>query len=578
MKFSELAKYFERLEATTKRLEMFEILAELFRNAESNEIDKIIYLSQGQLIPSFQGLEIGMSEKLLIRALAGTVQSETKHVGAQFKELGDLGKTAEQLISWRGKGLTISAVYHELLSIAKTGGEGSVERKLKILQNLFHQSSAQEVKYISRFVVGRLRLGVGDAAVLEALSLARLGSREHRSQLERAYNRCSDLGLVAKAVFEKGEKGIEQIKVQVGYPIRMALCERLSSAEEIIEKIGRCAVEVKYDGFRLQIHKKGGDISLFSRNLERTTPMFPEIVEATRKQLTARDVIFEGEAIAYDEATGELHPFQVTMQRKRKHGIKEIAKEFPLKFFAFDLLYADGMDYTSQPYTERRHQLNELIRPDTGVVLSEITVTEDPKKISLFFDDAVGRGLEGIIAKRLDAPYTAGARNFNWIKLKRSYKGELTDTLDVCIVGYLKGKGQRARFGIGTVLGAVYDPESDTFKTVSKIGSGFTEEEWSQLREKLDDIAIPHKPARVDSIMEPDVWVQPQYVITVTADEITRSPTHTAGKQGDEPGYALRFPRAQGFIRTDKRPEDANTVAEVLEMFKQQKHVKLEEK
>ena len=578
MKFSELASYFERLEATTKRLEMFEILAELFRKAEAHEIDKIIYLSQGQLVPSFQGLEMGMSEKLLIRVLAGAAQCESGKVATLFRQVGDLGKVAEELVTGGGKGLSIAQVYDQFLRISQTGGEGSVEKKIEILQNLLSQASAIESKYIARFVVGRLRLGVGDAAVLEALSLARLGSREHRSRLERAYNLCSDLGLVAKALFEKGERGIEVIKVQVGYPIRMALCERLSSAEEIVEKIGRCAVEVKYDGFRLQVHKKGGNVNLFSRNLERTTLMFPEIVEATRQQLTAREVIFEGEAIAYDEATGELHAFQVTMQRKRKHGIDEIAKEFPLKFFAFDLLYADGTDYTDRPYTERRDRLHSLIRPDTRIVLSETVITDDPKKVNLFFDDAVGKGLEGIIAKRLDAPYTAGARNFNWIKLKRSYKGELTDTLDVCIVGYFKGKGQRAKFGIGTILGAVYDPESDTFKTVSKIGSGFTEEEWSQLREMLDEIAIPHKPARVDSVMEPDVWVQTQYVITVTADEITRSPTHTCGKQGDEPGYALRFPRAQGFIRTDKRPEDANTVAEVLEMFKQQKHVKLEGK
>jgi DNA ligase-1 len=578
MKFLELVSYFEQLEATTKRLEMFEILAELFRKAEAYEIDKIIYLSQGQLVPSFQGLEMGMSEKLLIRVLAGTAQCESEKVAALFRRVGDMGKVAEELVTWRGKGLSIAQVYDQFLRIAQTGGEGSVEKKIEILQDMLSQASAIEAKYVTRFVVGRLRLGVGDAAVLEALSLARLGSREHRSRLERAYNLCSDLGLVAKALFEKGERGIEKIKVQVGYPIRMALCERLSSAEEIVEKIGRCAAEVKYDGFRLQVHKKGEDVSLFSRNLERTTPMFPEIVEATRQQIAAREAIFEGEALAYDEATGELRPFQVTMQRKRKHGINKIAKEFPLKFFAFDLLYGDGVDYTDRPYTERRDKLNELIRQDTGIVLSDTIVTDDPKKMSLFFDEAVGKGLEGIIAKRLDAPYTAGARNFNWIKLKRSYKGELTDTLDVCIVGYFKGKGQRARFGIGTVLGAVYDPKSDTFKTVSKIGSGFTEEEWSQLRQMLDEIAIPHKPARVDSVMEPDVWVQPQYVITVTADEITRSPTHTCGKHGDEPGYALRFPRAQGFIRTDKRPEDANTVAEVLEMFNQQRHVKLEEK
>ncbi|MGH7274086.1 MAG: ATP-dependent DNA ligase [Nitrospiria bacterium] len=580
MKFSELVKYFERLEATPKRLEMFDILAELFRTADAHVIDKIIYLSQGQLVPSFQGLEMGMSEKLLLRALAGVTGHEPERVLGDFKRLGDLGKTAGELIRGKGRGLTITEVYEQFLSIAKTGGEGSVERKIQILQNLFLQASASEAKYIARFVVGRLRLGVGDAAVLEALSLARFGGREQRPRLERAYNLCSDLGLVGKVLVEKGEQGIDKIRVQVGYPIRMALCERLTSAEEIIEKIGPCEVEVKYDGFRLQVHKQGNEVNLFSRNLERTTPMFPEIEEAAKRQVAAREAIFEGEAIAHDESTGELHPFQITMQRKRKYDIDKIAKEFPLKFFAFDLLFADGRDYTDRPYIERREKLKDLIRPETVIVLSEARMIEKPKEMSQFFDQAVGRGLEGIIAKRLDAPYTAGARNFNWIKLKRSYKVELTDSLDVCIVGFYFGKGQRAQFGLGAVLVAVYDPENDLYKTISRIGTGFSEDELKELKKLLDPYKVSEKPPQVDSGAAPEVWVEPQVVVTVVADEITRSPFHTAGKPKyiQDSGYALRFPRIQGFVRTDKRPEDITTEQEVHDMFTRQRHVKLEPK
>jgi DNA ligase 1 len=576
MKFQDLVNYFERLEATSKRLEMFEILAELFRLAEPGEIAEIIYLSQGQLLPSFQGLEIGMSEKLLIRALAATTETEVSEISLEFKKSGDLGKTAERFVKGKGRGLSILEVYQVLLTIARTAGEGSVEKKISLLSNLVSKAQASEAKFISRFVVGRLRLGVGDAAVLEALSLARLGSREHRAELERAYNLCSDLGLVAKMLFEKGLDGVRKIKVQLGYPIRMALCERLTSADEIIGKLGRCSVEAKYDGFRCQIHKMKDRIEIFSRNLERTTPMFPEIVEAAETRMKAETLIFEGEALAYQEATGELLPFQVTIQRKRKHGIEDIAKAYPLRFYTFDLLYLDGKDCTDQPYLERRKKLAQLIQRDTVLELSEAIETEDPKEIQQFFDRSIERGLEGIVAKRLDAPYSAGARNFNWIKLKRSYKGELSDTVDVCIVGYFKGKGHRAQFGLGTVLGAVYDQETDTFETISKIGSGFTEEELMTLSEMLDKIAVPHKPARVDSLMIPDVWVEPRYVVTVMADEITRSPLHTAGKKGEEPGYALRFPRVQGFIRQDKSPEDATTVKEVVKLAQQQRRVKLE--
>ncbi len=570
MKFSELCSYFERLEATTKRLEMFDILSQLFREASVEEIDEIVYLIQGQLLPAFKGVEIGMSEKLLARSLANALGMSVGGVWANFKTSGDFGKTAEELIRGRGKVMSVVEVYDAIMEIAKESGEGSQERKITSLGALLSKASPKEAKYIARFVIGRLRLGIGDATIMEGLCVAK-ADRGFREQLERAYNLCSDLGYVADKLYRSGRAGIRGIRAQVGYPIRMALCERLPSSDDIIKKIGKCAVEAKYDGFRCQVHKKGADIEIFSRNLERTTPMFPEIVDAA-KRLNAKNAIFEGEALAYNESTGELLPFQVTVQRKRKHGIEEMAKEYPLKLFAFDLLYLDGEDYTEKPYANRRKVLERLVSDDV-IKSSDIIITDDPERVRRYFEEEIEKGLEGVVAKRLEAPYSAGARNFNWIKLKRSYRGELADTIDVCIVGYFKGKGLRAKFGIGAVLGAVYDPKDDVFKTVSKVGSGFTEEGWVRLREALDEIAVKRRPARVDSLMEPDVWVEPKYVITVTADEITRSPMHTAGKTEIESGYALRFPRAQGEIRSDKKAEDADTVEDIIEMFRMQRKV-----
>jgi DNA ligase-1 len=574
MKFKKLCEYFERLEETTKRLEMFDILAELFRESSSEDIDKIIYLSQGQLLPPFYGVEFGISEKLLIRALSDATNTPTKKVEQTFRHTGDLGKTAEELNKREGYNLSVNEVYSELLDIAQIGGAGSVEKKISFLSNLFKGVSPKEAKYIARFVIGRLRLGIGDPTVLEALALS-IGNRELRPDLERAYNLCSDLGLVAKTLFDKGIEGVKKFKIQVGYPVRMALCERLSSSEEIVEKIGKAAIEAKYDGFRVQCHKNDDKIELFSRNLERTTHMFPEITMAIKQFINAKTAIIEGEALAFNEQTGELFPFQVTIQRKRKHGIEELAKELPLKFFVFDLLYLNGVDYTEKPFIERRKKLESIIKKNNIIEPSEMFITDKASEIFKYFETAIERGLEGVVAKRLDAPYSAGARNFNWIKLKRSYKGELADTIDVCIVGYFRGKGARAKFGLGALLGAVYDPETDSFKTISKIGSGFKEEEFFELKKMLDEISLKHKHPRVDSIIDADVWVEPRYVITVTADEITRSPTHTAGRDKDGIGYALRFPRAVGFIRLDKNPEDANTVKEILEMFKQQKQVSI---
>lgn len=572
MKFEKLCAYFERLEETTKRLEMFDILAGLFKEASGEDIDKIIYLSQGQLVPPFHGLEIGISEKLLIRAISDATDTPTKKVEHTFMHTGDMGRTAEELNKRKGYDLTVKQVYGELMDIAQTGGHGSVEKKIGLLSNLFKGVSPIEAKYITRFVIGRLRLGIGDPTVLEALALS-IGNRELRPELERAYNLCSDLGLVAKTLIDKGIEGVKKFRVQVGYPIRMALCERLSSSEDIIQKIGRAAIEAKYDGFRVQCHKDDENVELFSRNLERTTHMFPEITMAMKKYINAKKAIIEGEALAYNEGTGELFPFQVTIQRKRKHGIEELSKELPLKFFVFDLLYLDGVDYTEKPFSERRKKLEAIIKKNEVIEPSEMFVTDAPSRIFKYFESAIERGLEGVVAKRLDAPYSAGARNFNWIKLKRSYKGELADTIDVCIVGYFRGKGARAKFSVGALLGAVYEPSTDTFKTISKIGSGFKEDEFFELKKVLDEITIKHKHPRVDSVIDADVWVEPRYVITVMADEITRSPAHTAGRDKDGIGYALRFPRSTGFIRFDKNPEDANTVKEIIEMFKQQKQV-----
>jgi DNA ligase-1 len=244
--------------------------------------------------------------------------------------------------------------------------------------------------------------------------------------------------------------------------------------------------------------------------------------------------------------------------------------KFPLRLVAFDLLYVDGKDFTGEPYERRHDKLKSILGEGERIQVAQNLVTQDAKEIEKYFLEAITGGLEGIMAKRLDSRYQAGARNFNWIKLKRSYQGHLSDTIDGVVLGYLRGRGMRARFGIGALLVGVYDAKRDRFETVAKIGTGFSDEEWPKMRKMLDEVKVDHKPARVDAVLEPDVWVEPKYVIEMQADEITRSPIHTAGKVADDPGYALRFPRVVGFIRVDKRPEDATTVGEILKMFDKQ--------
>jgi DNA ligase-1 len=524
-----------------------------------------------------------MGEKFVEGAIAIATGYSRNKVDEVYKKTGDLGKTAEQLLSSKKQTslfkepLIVEKVFENFLKIAKTGGAGSQGIKIKSLAELLNNATPKEARYITRLPIGRLRLGIGDPTMLDALSKFKAGDKSLREELERAYNLCSDLGLVAKVFFEEEMEGIRKFKVKVFHPIRPALAERLPSGEEIIEKIGKCAVEKKYDGLRLQCHKQDEKVEIFSRRLERMTHMFPEIVEGVKKQIRAKDAILEGEALAFNDASGEYYPFQLTIQRKRKYGIKEMAEEYPLRLFAFDLLYADRNDLTRTPYYERRKKLEKIISAGDVIEPSEMIITEDPKKLEEYFEDSIAKGLEGIIAKDLNAEYVAGARKFAWIKLKRSYKGELADTTDLVVVGYLLGKGRRAKFEFGGLLCAVYDEKEDMFKTIAKIGSGFSEEQMMELEKILSKIKVDKKPARVDSLMEPDFWVDLKYVITVSADEITRSPIHTCGKKKDGIGYALRFPRMVGGIREDKKPEDATSVEEILEMYKMQKRVQIEE-
>lgn len=574
MQFEELSEYFLKLEAITKRLEMFDILSEVFSKAEKSEIAKIVYFIQEELLPPFFNIQLGVADKIVEKSISDAYKVELEKVKALYKKVGDLGEVAE---NYSGKGkksdLSISEVYNSIFRIASLSGEGSIEAKINSLSTLLKKVSGLEAKYIIRFVMGKLRLGVGEATIMEALSKARTGNRNFKPNLERAFNLCSDLGHVAEVLYEKGESGINEFEVEVMEPIRPALAERLPSAEEILNKLGKCAVDQKFDGFRAQVHKDGDKVKIFSRNLEDITHFMPEIVSAV-KNLKHKKLILDGEALTYDEDTNTLYPFQITIQRKRKHNIETISESYPLRLFVFDIMYIDNQDLMDEPYRKRREIIDKTFEEDAVISKSKIIITDNPKEFTKFFEETVGAGLEGVVAKKLDAPYSAGGRDFNWIKMKRSYKSQLTDTIDIVILGYFKGKGARAGFGIGAILGGVYNEKKDTFETITKVGSGFSEDQFKQLRKMLDEQRIQSKPARVNSIMVPDVWIQPKYVITVKADEITRSPIHTCGQE-DGIGYALRFPRAVSFIRTDKRAEDVNTTHEIIEMFKNQKRLEL---
>ena len=409
-----------------------------------------------------------------------------------------------------------------------------------------------------------MRLGIGDPTVLDALSFTKYGDRSRRPILEAAYNRTSDLGFIARTLWVAGESGLDALKVKAGHPLRPQLAERLPNPEAVIKKLGMVGVQPKYDGLRVQIHKDADQVSIFSRNLESMTEMFPELVVAA-SSLNVETVILDGEAIAYDPDSEEYVPFQETTARRRKEGIVEMAARVPMRSFVFDVMFHNGSDLTPLPYERRFEIVQELLGESDTLLIAPLMKTDSADVLTRQLLDNISRGLEGVVAKRLDSPYQAGARNFNWVKLKRNTSGQLNDTIDVVLLGYYRGRGKRAEFGAGALLAGVYNSEKDEFVTISKLGTGLSDQAWRGLHERLASLEVPDKPARVNSILVPDAWLEPAIVVEVLADEITPSPRHTAE-------FALRFPRIVSFRTEDKKPEDATSVREVREMFEQQRH------
>lgn len=571
MKFSKFALVLDKLETTSSRLSLIEILSELLKETPALEIEKIVYLIQGRIAPFFAPVEIGMAEKSVASALAIAYGSSKEKVIALYNKLGDMGKAAYELgKSSKASEVTVLEVFEILGQISKTTGEGTVEKRQTLLSDLLKKLDATSAKHLVRIPLGNTRLGIGDPTILDALATAKLGDKINRKKLEGAYNRTSDLGLIAKTLWEKGLPAVEKLEVRVGSPIRSELCERLPNPVKVIEKMGEVDVQYKYDGFRVQIHKDGQNVRMFSRNLEEMTHMFPELIKATLAQVRAKTVILDTEALAYNPESEEFLPFQETTKRRRKHGIEEAAAKLPLKAFVFDILYKDGQQLLDKSLIERMKILSETIKEDAVLIRTKNQTVEDPKTLSLLLEDAISKGLEGVVVKRLESPYEAGGRNFNWVKLKRHSDGELSDTIDCVILGYITGRGKRIEFGAGALLVGVYDKEKDEFVSISRIGTGLTDDEWREIFKRADKIKVDHKPARVNSLIVPSVWIEPEIVIEVLADEITRSPLHTAGKSKTEPGFALRFPRLVTFRDADKKPEDATDVSEIKRLYEQQ--------
>ncbi len=579
MLFDTLVETYNKLESTTKRLEMTDILADLFKIADSGNIDKIIYMTQGKIHPDWKGEpEIGMAEKMVKETLIRVTGLKKAKVESLVQNLGDIGLAAEEVMAKKiqsgffSRQLSVVDIYNGLDNIARRHGTGSSKQKMDLLGSLLTDSSPLGARYLSRMVEGKLRLGIGDMTILDALAQAFTGSKDKRPELERAYNLSSDLGAVAIALVETGLNGVLNFRIRAGAPIRVMAAQRLSNAEEIIEKLGgHCSAEYKLDGERFQVHKDGDIINIFSRRLENITYMYPDIVKLALKQINVNHAIIEGEAVAYNPDTGEDMPFQTLMKRRRKYKIEEMMAKIPVRVYLFDCLY-DGEDLTLMPYPYRIERLDAITDHTDEFKPVKRLETDDPEELDRFFQQSLADGTEGLIVKSTsdESIYRAGARSWLWVKLKRSYQSKMQDHVDLAVVGAFYGRGRRAG-SYGALLVAAYDPSDDKYKTVCKVGTGFTDENLEEMPGRLDQYRTDAKPSNVDSLLEAEVWFDPIVVMEVLGDEITASPLHLAafGEIRKDAGLAIRFPRFTRW-REDKSADEVTQVGEILDMYNAQ--------
>jgi len=581
MEFSIISEMFEMMEKTTKRIELTNILVELLKKTPKKIIPNVVYLLQGIIRPNFEGVELGIAEKLAIRAIAKSSGLSIKKIEDDYRKMGDLGLTASNTLklktqtTFTTEKITLERVYETLFKIAKLEGKGSQDLKMKHISSLLNDATPLEAKFVLKILLGTLRLGIAENTVMDALAIAFTGKKENREQIENAYNVSSDLGKVSLIVATDGIDEIKKFKISLFSPIRPMLADRVQSEKDVIKKMPeQFAAEYKLDGERVQIHKQSDKIILFSRRLENITQYYPDIVENIGKSLNVNEGIFEAEIVPINENTGDFLPFQELMHRRRKYKLDEAVSQYPITVNFFDVLYFDKKDCLNLEYSERRKILEQIIHEDNFSKLVPMLFVKNENEIEDFLENSINAGCEGLMLKTPSAPYRAGTRGSNWLKLKREYRNELGDSFDLIVIGAYFGRGRRTGL-YGTLLLATYNPEKDNFPSICKVGTGFTDESLDQLYQILSNKVTLKKNPRIVSEMEADIWFEPELVLEIVASEITLSPIHKTGLDliRKSSGFALRFPKFTGKIRYEKAVEDASTGEEVFALYKRQSKI-----
>ncbi len=606
MTITNLAEFLNKLDNISSRNDLTFEVAEFLKLLSPKEARYVIYFLQGRVAPKFEPIEFNFSDKMIVRKLQELAGGDVK---AQLGKLGDLGSVAAEIkstyhadhvVMFDEKLESIEDLHNFLIKITQAGGKGSQDAKLKLYENLFRILEPQEIKFVTRIILGDLRLGASDKTLLDSLSFLVSGDKATRKLIDQAFGARADAGELAELILTDRDSAIEnlsKIKIVPGVPIASKLVEREDSAASVWERMPECFVQPKLDGLRGQIHfdKKTGEAEVYSRNMERLTDNFPELLESV-KNLGVDSVVLDSEIIGVEE-DGKYKTYQETMQRRRKYDVETYAKDIPVKAMCFDVLYLNGKDITQSPIEERMAILESLLKPkeipdqvrddlpalklrqaSSSLEMLETKQMHSESELEEYFFSKVNFGLEGIITKEANSTYDPGTRNFKWIKLKANTQSHLVDTIDVVVLGYFFGQGNRNKYGFGAMLAGVYDPTNDTYYSIGKVGSGFTDEQAPIINADLQKHFVAEKPENyvVDKTLVPDVWVNPKLVMEIVADEITRSPNHTAAKgvpakvKNDDStkGLSIRFPRLKIWNRDKDYP---NSVEEIVRMYELRK-------
>jgi len=563
MRFVDCCEMLDRISKTPKRLEKTDLVVELLQKTPKKDLPTVMMLLKGRVFPEWDDHQLGVSDKLVIKAIALASGESEAVVVQQLKKIGDLGEVAGKLLNKKkqhtltSSELTVSDVAQTIKKLALLEGTGSVDQKLKLIAQLYGNATPLESQFISRILLEDLRIGIADGTIRDAIILyAGEKTEEWIGAVQDAIDCSNDVARVAIVAKEDGVAGLKKIGLTIGSPIKVMLAQRESAITDALNRVGRpAAVEFKYDGFRMQIHKKDDHVTLFTRRLENVTVQFPEVVDLVRLSIK-EDCILDAEAVGFDPKTKKYRPFQDVSQRiRRKYDIIGLAKELPVEINVFDILQIDGRAMYLQPFHERRAILEKIIpHKKLQLLPSHLRIVSDDDGANAVYQESLAAGNEGIMVKTLDAPYKPGSRVGFMVKLK-----PVLDAYDVVIIGAEWGEGKRSGWLTSFMFACL--GEDGEFLELGRLGTGLKEleQDGGTTFDQLTELLKPHIIAESGK----EVKIRPKVVIEVKCEEIQKSPSYSSG-------YALRFPRFVR-LRDDRRPDEITTIDEIQEVYAHQR-------